>query len=263
LHKGLRKHKISSFHRFNSYILAPFLILALTFLVGAKFFSSHGLISIGDFGFLLKALLFSFGRLLVSYALALIVGVLLAVLATRSRRVEAFLLPIFDTLESVPILVFFPVIILFFLSYQYWNAAAIAIIFLNMLWNIVFSCVSGLKLIPPDVLALGEIFRLGMFEKFWKITLPSLFPYLVTGSLLAWAEGWNMLIVAEVLKTYVPKGLDAHDLFGIGSVLVNSSLEGSSKIFFGAVCFVVVAVILINIFIWQPLLKNSEKYRYD
>ena len=262
-HRGIRKHKISSIHKFNVFVLVPFLIIALSVFISSKFFSPLSSIGISDIAYLLKAISFSFSRLFASYIISLVIGLFFAIVATSSRKMESFLLPIYDTLESVPILVFFPVIILFFISYKFFNAAAIFIISLNMIWNIVFAAIAGIKLIPTDILSVGTVFQLNKLQKLWKIFLPSLFPHIVTGSLLAWAEGWNMVIVAEVLKTYVPKAISATDLFGIGSVLVNASVSGDSKIFFGSVCVVVLAVVAINVFIWQPLLKQSEKYRFD
>ena len=60
-------------------------------------------------------------------------------------------------------------------------------------------------------------------------------PYIVTGSLLAWAGGWNIIIVAEVLHTYIPGG--ARDLFGIGSAAGRRlGLGPGARIFYDADC---------------------------
>jgi len=244
-------------------VLLPFFLVLISVFVSAKFFAFKGIIGVGDASLLLKAVGASFLRLFIAYIISLVFGVALALLAISSRKVESILLPVFDILESVPILVFFPVIILFCVSYGFLNAAAVLIISLNMIWNIVFACIGGLRLIPEDIAAVGRVFRLSLWQRFWKITLPALFPYILTGSLLAWAEGWNMLIVAEVLKTYVSKSLAPSDLFGIGSVLVQASVDADTKMFFGAVIMIILTVVVINVFVWQPLLRTSEKYKFD
>ena len=133
------------------------------------------------------------------------------------------LIPVYDVLESVPVLVFFPVIILFFIHYNLLNTAAVFILILTMVWSIAFAAIGGLHVIPEDILFVPKIFGLSKMQSLRKVILPALFPSLVTGSLLAWAAGWNILIVAEVLHTYVPVGQNVGDIFGIGSVLVQAS----------------------------------------
>jgi NitT/TauT family transport system permease protein len=173
------------------------------------------------------------------------------------------LIPVYDVLESVPVLVFFPVIILFFIHYSLLNTAAVFILILTMVWSIAFAAIGGLHVIPEDVLFVPKIFGLTKFQSFRKVILPALFPSLITGSLLAWAAGWNILIVAEVLHTYVPSGQNVGDVFGIGSVLVQASSSGNQSLFLWSIVVIVLAITLINIFVWQRLLKYAERFKFD
>lgn len=202
-------------------------------------------------------------RLIVAYGLALVLSLPLALLINRSAWTERVLLPAFDVLQSVPVLAFFPVIILFFVHHHFLEGAAVFIIFLNMLWNLVFSLVGGLRLIPSDIKAAAQLFGIRRVSYVRQVLIPSVFPYLVTGSLLSWAQGWNMLIVAEVLHTYLPGGNGKSDLFGIGSVMVHASAAGQATVFMGAIVTMVVAIALMNFFIWQRLLNYAERYRFE
>jgi len=213
--------------------------------------------------YMASAVLATFARLFVAYCAALMVAIPLALLATRSIWFEKILLPVFDVAQSVPILAFFPVIVAVFLRFGFTNAAAIFIIFINMLWNIVFSAVAGIRAVPGDIDAASRVFGMrGMFY-FRRVLLPAIFPYLVTGSLLAWAEGWNIVIVAEALHAYIPGGMAADDLFGIGSVLANAASIGYSGAFAAGVIALVGAIALLNFVVWQRLLKYAERYRFD
>ena len=212
---------------------------------------------------LLTSLAASFARLLIAYILSLAIGIPLALIAEGNKRVESILLPIYDVLESMPILAFFPVIIIFFVQYGWIEAAAIFIIFFNMLWNIVFNLIGGLKVIPRDIFAVAKVFGFTGLSRFTTFTLPALFPPLTTGTILAFAEGWNMLIVAEVLHAYAPQSVGAHDLFGIGSVLVSSANSGDTATFLAATIVILVTITIINLFVWQPLLTRSEKYKFE
>jgi NitT/TauT family transport system permease protein len=209
------------------------------------------------------ALLASLLRLLTAYVLSLVLALPLAMLINRSPLTERILLPVFDILQSVPVLAFFPVILVFFVRYQLLNGAAIFILFMTMLWSIVFSLVGGLRLLPADIKSAAKIFNIRRLQYVRQIILPAVFPFLVTGSLLAWASGWNILIVAEVLHTYLPHGSNASDLFGIGSQLVHASAAGQSGQFVVAIVVMVVAIILMNFFVWQRLLHFAERFRFE
>lgn len=202
-------------------------------------------------------------RLLIAFIFALALSIPLALLINRSPTTEKLLLPAFDILQSVPVLAFFPVVIIFFVQYHFLEGAAVFIIFINMLWNLVFSLVGGLRLIPGDIKSAARVFNITGSRYLKSILIPSVFPYLVTGSLLAWAEGWNMLIVAEVLHTYLPGSTSSSDLFGIGSVMVHASAANQGNIFLAAIMTMVVVIAAMNIFIWQRLLHYSERYRFE
>jgi NitT/TauT family transport system permease protein len=187
----------------------------------------------------------------------------LALLINHSPKAERVLLPMFDIIQSVPVLAFFPVIILFFVHYNFYNGAAIFILVITMMRSIVFSVVGGLRVIPSDIKSAARVFGLKGWKYTDKVLLPAVVPYIVTGSLLAWAGGWNIIIVAEVLHTYIPGATSSVDLFGIGSVLVATAAGGSQASFFMALLVLIIFVGLLNFFVWQKLLKYAERYKFE
>jgi NitT/TauT family transport system permease protein len=212
---------------------------------------------------ILVAALETSARLAVAYVLAVIFAIPLAILATFNATAEAILLPVFDILESVPILALFPVIIMLFINFNFLNGAAVFILFLSMLWNIVFTLVGGLKIIPKDIVSAAQIFGIHGFAYFRRVLLPAIVPQLVTGSILAVAQGWNLIIVAEVLRTYIPGGTAAQDLFGVGSILVDAAANSQTMVFIEAVLVMVVIIGLFNFFVWQKLLHYAQKFRFE
>lgn len=212
---------------------------------------------------LLFAAFSSLLRLSIAYVAALILSIPLALLITTSPKVERILLPIFDIIQSIPVLAFFPIIVLFFISFNFFEGAAIFVIFLDMVWNMVFSMIGGLKTIPGDVNFAAKVFKASGIKKLWHITLPSILPYIITGSLLAWGQGWNILIVAEVLHNYIPGSTLAADLPGLGSLMVSSIANGQTGIFIATLAILVVLIGVINFFVWQKLLRLTERYKFD
>ncbi len=261
-HRGRRKHSASFLSRISTGIFLPFFLIFLaTFLTtGAILIPSSYNVQLG---ILVGALAASLVRLLIAYVLSILVGIPLALLAEGNHRIESVLLPVYDVLESIPILAFFPVIILFFVRSGLLEGAAIFMLFFTMIWSIVFSAIGGLRVIPKDVKSVGHVFGLSRWQRFTQITLPALFPPIVTGSILALAAGWNIVIVAEALHAYAPTSSHAGDLFGIGSILVNAAGSGDNGAFLGALAVLVIVITVINLFLWQPLLGRAERYKFE
>lgn len=257
-------YPVSVRQRVYSFIFIPLVLLLVVFAVishlGGKNLPVEQTVT---WGYLVSALLVSFGRLVVAYALALILAIPLALLINKSPKAEKILFPLFDVIQSVPVLAFFPVVILFFVHYNFYNGAAIFILLLTMAWSIVFSVVGGLQVIPSDIKSAAKVFGLTGLKYVDKVLLPAVVPYLITGSLLAWAAGWNIVIVAEVLHTYIPGGSASSDLFGIGSVLVQTSANNQHAAFFMAMVVLIVFIALMNFFIWQKLLKYAERFKFE
>jgi len=255
----------SSIHqRIYSFVVIPLAVLFVVFFVlsrlGAKNLPLQQTVT---WGYLIAALSMTFARLLLAYVLALILAIPLALFINHSPKAERVLFPLFDVIQSVPVLAFFPVVILFFVHYNFYNGAAIFILLLTMAWSIVFSMVGGLQVIPSDIKAAAKVFGLTGIKYIDKILLPAVVPYLITGSLLAWAGGWNIIIVAEVLHTYIPGGNAGQDLFGIGSVLVGTSANNDQRAFFMAMVVLIVFIALMNLFVWQKLLKYAERFKFE
>lgn len=212
---------------------------------------------------IVAATMATMARLLIAYALALVCAVPLAILVTMNRTVEELLLPVFDILQSVPILALFPVVVILFVNVGFLNGAAIFILFASMLWSLVFTLVGGLKIIPHDITDAAHIFGVRGFAYVRRVLLPALVPQFVTGSILAVAQGWNIIIVAEVLRTYIPGGTSAQDLFGIGSILVDASANAQNAVFVKAVFAIIVVIAFINFFVWQKLLHYAQRFRFE
>jgi NitT/TauT family transport system permease protein len=261
-HQGRRTHPTTIVKRIGSGLVLP---LAIVFIAS---FIATGIVFVPtdyalEGGELFIALGASALRLLSAFLLALVFGIPLGLLAESNPRVEGMLLPVYDVLESMPILAFFPVIILFFIRSDFLEGAAVFILFYSMLWTIAFSVIGGMKTIPQDVQAAGKVFGLSRWQRLKQITLPALFPPLLTASILAVADGWNIVIVAETLHAYAPHDVNAHDLFGIGSILVSASASGNGQLLLVAMAFLVAFIACVNVFVWQPLLSKAQRFKFE
>lgn len=254
-------YPVSLAQKLYTIIWGPMLVVLILAILAKSFSVAYpsDTISLGTLFLATGATLLRLG---VAYFFALIVAVPLALLVTIGSKTEMVLLPFFDILESIPILAFFPVVILVFSHFGFLNGAAIAIIFLDMVWNLLFTVIGGLKTIPRDIVDAAHVFKIKGWSYFQKVLLPAIFPQIVTGSILAVAQGWNIIIVAEVLHVYIPGGSSSHDLFGIGSILVQASSGGQTNIFIMAIVVMVLTIAFLNFFVWQKLLHYAQRYKF-
>lgn len=132
-----------------------------------------------------------------------------------------------------------------------------------MLWSILFNIIGGIKLIPEDIKIFARVFKIRGFSYYKDIIFPAIIPELVTGSILALASAWNIVIVAEVLHVYIKNGSPDTDLLGLGSILVNSVSGENNLLFAVTLSTLITIIVFINIFIWQKLLRFAEKYKFD
>src|SRR5579859_3810471 len=151
--------------RQSLYTLVVVPLLALV--VAIFFLRTFGSISVTPehitLTYVLEALGATFVRLLIAYAIALVFSLPMALLVTWSTAAERIFLPLFDIMQSVPVLAFFPVVIVLFAHYNFFNGAAIFILLITMMWSIVFSVVGGLRVIPQDIKEASQIFHVKGF----------------------------------------------------------------------------------------------------
>lgn len=212
---------------------------------------------------ILGATLETFGRILIAYIFAVVFAVAFAIFTVRSQRTEKILLPIIDILESLPILAFFPILVLLFVQFGFSNLAAIVIFFFTMLWTMTFSLIVGIKIIPKDILSMAKVFNISHYHYLRHIIIPAITPQLVAASVIAWSQSWNIAIVAEVFHTYLPAGSTVRDLSGVGSELVRAIANGDAILFLTTITAMIIFIVILNVFVWQNLLNYAERFKFE
>jgi len=112
------------------------------------------------------------------YLLALVVGVLLALVFTWSRTLEALCLPLLVTLNMIPKVALGPLIIVWF-KYGVFPNTLMA--FSIAVFPILLTTARGLREIEPELLDLVKSLRGSRWQVFAKIQLPGALPYIFSG----------------------------------------------------------------------------------
>jgi NitT/TauT family transport system permease protein len=207
------------------------------------------------------AMLMSFGRLVIAYAISLAWTVPCALAASESSKFKRILTPIAEIAGAVPATAFFPLIVLFVVRLTGgMNLASILLILTGMQWYLLFNLLAGVNSVPEDLKEAARAFGLSRFATWRKLILPAVMPSLITGSLTAWGGGWNALIVSE----YVPFRGHTYTVNGLGALLQVATWAGNGTMILLSLLSMVLVVVILNRVVWRRLYDTAtERYRLD
>jgi len=187
---------------------------------------------------------------------ALVLGALWAVPAGvwigTTPRVAKIAQPIVQIAASVPATALFPVLLLLLIrAGGGMGIAAMALMLLGTQWYILFNVIAGAMAIPTDLKEASSVFRFTRWERWRRLILPAIFPYLVTGMLTASGGAWNASIVAEYFN-FQGQTLSVH---GLGAAISRATNSGNLPVLLAATMVMSVIVVAMNRTLWQRLYR--------
>lgn len=219
------------------FVLA--LILMLIFIYGFSQLDAYQFL----WGFAL-----SFIRIFVAYLIALFLAVIISLTVTQNKALEDIALPTLDVLQSFPSFSILPLLLTIFHGL---DLVAIIILLHTMIWPILFSILTGIKSQNPETLEAATVFGARGYKRLLFVTLPLIFPSLVTGSIVAWGEAWETVLAAEIIIR-IP---------GVGTYLQSAGQDYHSHILVIGILLLMSLLFILNKFVWIPLLNQSTKYQ--
>jgi len=206
----------------------------------------------------------TFARISATYLISLVTALFFGLLAATTKTGSMILVPLFDVLQSIPILGYFPAAIIFFIS-AFKGAeiglelAAMLLLYTSMEWAIFFGVVGAVKNIPTNIIEAAKSFDLKGYGYIRHIVLPAIVPALISGSTLAWGDGWFFMIAAE----YITYGGKTYSLSGLGSYLAKAAYEyGDTNLAIILLIIITVLVIYINFLTWHRLTERAGSGTY-
>lgn len=186
----------------------------------------------------LSTVLFSTGRIVAGFLLAFFTGLLLGLLAGRFKAAEIFLWPYMLTIRTVPVASFI-ILSLVFLS---GSRLSVFIAFLMVLPVIYSNVLEGVKNADGQLVEMARLFRVPYFRRLGYILLPSVKPFLFSGSRAALGLCWKAGIAAEVIA--VARG-------SIGEKLYEAKVYFTTvDLLAWTVVLVLVSVLFEKLFVW-------------
>jgi len=187
---------------------------------------------------------------------ALALGALWAVPAGvwigTTPRVARIAQPLVQIAASVPATALFPVLLLLLIrAGGGMGLAAMALMLLGTQWYILFNVIAGAMAIPTDLKEASSVFRFHRWERWRRLILPAIFPYLVTGMLTASGGAWNASIVAE----YFHFQGETLSVRGLGASISRATDSGNLPVLLAATIVMSAIVVTVNRTMWQRLYR--------
>src|SRR5262252_4052837 len=203
-------------------------------------------------------------RMLAALCLSLIFALSYATWAAKSKRAGKLLVPILDVLQSVPILGFISITVVFFLTLARGRVlgaelAAIFAIFTSQAWNMAFSVYQSLRTVPAELREAADSFHMTPWMRFWQLEVPFATPALVWNMMMSMSGGWFFVVAAEAITV----GNTTFALPGIGSYIALAIEQRDLTAIGWAIATMLIVILLYDQLLFRPLVAWMDRFRVD
>jgi NitT/TauT family transport system permease protein len=203
-------------------------------------------------------------RMFIAMVLSLIFTFTYATLAAKSKRAERLLVPLLDILQSVPILGFISVTVVFFMALAPGRVlgaefAAIFAIFTSQAWNMAFSFYQSLRTIPTELEEASRNFRLSPWMSFWRLDVPFAMPQLIWNMMMSMSGSWFFVVASEAISV----GNTTVTLPGVGSYIALAIEHQDLKAVAWAIATMLVVILIYDQILFRPLVAWADRFRYE
>jgi NitT/TauT family transport system permease protein len=211
-----------------------------------------------------KYALFSLARLAIAYILSFAFTLVYGYVAAYNAKAERILIPLLDTLQSIPVLSFLPGVMLSMMAlFPRWQLGvelgSIVLIFTGQVWNMTFSFYSSLKGIPQELREAAKVYEFSWWQRLRQLEMPYAAIGLIWNSMMSVAGGWFFLMACEM---FVLGNRDLR-LPGLGSYLQTAANAGNTRAIVWGVATMIGVIVLLDQLVWRPVIAWGERFKFE
>ena len=188
------------------------------------------------------------GRVISSFAIAMVLGTIAGYAMGRSKTVDRYADSWLIVLLNMPALV---TIIFAYIWIGLNETAAILAVVINKLPNVIVVMREGARALDPELDEMAKAFQFTWLSRMRHVVMPQLAPYLAAGSRSGLSIVWKIVLIVELIGR--PNGVG----FVLGSAF---SLFDMAKILSYAISFIVVMLVIESLLV-QPLERRAIRWR--
>ena len=188
------------------------------------------------------------GRVISSFAIAMVLGTIAGYAMGRSKTVDRYADSWLIVLLNMPALV---TIIFAYIWIGLNETAAILAVVINKLPNVIVVMREGARALDPELDEMAKAFQFTWLSRMRHVVIPQLAPYLAASSRSGLSIVWKIVLIVELIGR--PNGVG----FVLGSAF---SLFDMAKILSYAISFIVVMLVIESLLV-QPLERRAIRWR--
>ncbi|HEY2835577.1 MAG TPA: ABC transporter permease subunit [Rhizomicrobium sp.] len=201
-------------------------------------------------------------RMLIAMGVSLAFTLTYATWAAKNPKAGMLLVPLLDILQSVPILSFLSITIVWFLSLSPGRIlgaelACVFTIFTGQAWNMAFSFYQSLRTVPPELEEAGRMFGLNAWARFWRIEAPFAMPPLIWNMMMSMSGGWFFVTLSEAISV----GKTNIALPGVGSWIAVAIAQRNLPAILYAIGAMLVVILIYDQLLFRPLVAWADRFR--
>jgi NitT/TauT family transport system permease protein len=176
-------------------------------------------------------------------------------------KVARFIQPLAQILASVPATAFFPILLIGLVKIGGGlGIGSVALMLLGTQWYILFNVIAGAMSIPSDLREVSSLYRFTRWQRWTRLILPGIFPYLITGMVTASGGAWNASVFAEYSRM---PGRTLQTI-GLGAQIDAATDSGRFPVLLLATIFISLMVVTMNRLVWRRLYRLAEtRYKLE
>ena len=176
-------------------------------------------------------------------------------------RFARYVQPVAQVLASIPATAFFPILLIGLVKIGGGlGIGSIALMLLGTQWYILFNVIAGAMSIPSDLREVTSLFHFTRWQRWTKLILPGIFPYLITGMVTASGGAWNASVFAE----YSHVQDRTLQTIGLGAQIDAATDSGRFPILLLATILISLMVVTMNRLVWRRLYRLAEtRYKLE
>ncbi len=210
---------------------------------------------------MLLGTLATFSRVVVALVLGTLWTIPVGVAIGFNPRLSRIAQPLAQIAASVPATALFPIVLLLLIRVGGGlGVGSIVLLLLGTQWYILFNVIAGAMAIPTDLKEASSLFRFSSGQRWRRLILPGIFPYLVTGLVTASGGAWNASIVAEYfrLKDHT------YTTLGLGATISRATDAGNFDLLLASTVVMAIVVVTINRLVWRRMYRlAAERYTLE
>ena len=193
----------------------------------------------------------TFKECLYGFALAMVLGIPIAVALTNSKILSLTFYPLLVGTQSIPKVAVAPIILVWLGTGL---ESKLAVAFLVAFFPVVVDTATGLRSTPPELLDLARSLRASKFQIFTKIQFPAALPFVFSGAKVA----VTLAVIGGVIGEFVGSTEGLGNLLMVANSQINSPLAWASLVALSVLGILLFAGVVLAERIFMPWAEENR-----